>query len=121
MPRARHFTSIVLIAGILLSVGAQCLLGMEMTAAEMPCCAGTEHDCHDAQAVQADCCQTEQAEQPQLLGRLQQLIAPLAVLTTATGAPLRAPEIIAWRFDVDTSPPRTSAQPKYVLLATFLI
>lgn len=120
MPRVRHVTSLVLATALLLSAGAQCLLGAEMTTAPMACCAEAGHDCVDVRAVPADCCQIEQAPLPQPLERIHQLAPSMAVLTSATGAPVRAAQT-ASRVSVDTIPVRASSKPKYVLLATFLI
>ena len=120
MPRVRHVTSLVLAAVLLLSAGAQCLLAAEMTTAPMACCADAGHDCVDVRAVPADCCQIEQAPLPQPLERMHQLAPSMAVLTSASGAPVRAAHT-ASRVSVDATPARASSQPKYILLSTFLI
>ena len=119
MARVRPVTSLVLATAILLSAGAQCLLGAETTA-PMACCADGKHDCLNVRAAQADCCQIEQAPLPQPLERMHQLTSSMAVLTRAIGAPVRPAEIAA-RAGRDATPIRASSQPTYLLLATFLI
>jgi hypothetical protein len=116
----RRLASFALMTAIVLSHAAQCLIGQEMTMAQMACCAGTDHDCEGTEAFQADCCPSERAEQVQLAQYLQQVVAPLAVLTSATAAFLRPPVTRA-AFHVTATPLNAAPPPKYVLLATFLI
>lgn len=121
MPRARWSASVVLMMAFMVSLGAQCLVGQKMTAAQMACCVGSNHDCNGTGAVQ-DCCKTERAEQLQLAKRSAQIVPPVAVLTSTTIAligPLQARSRSA--FEVGTTPLKGSFPPKYVLLATFLI
>jgi hypothetical protein len=120
MPRTRRLASWALVTAIVLSIGTQCLVGQEVTPAQMACCANTDHDCQSSTAVQADCCQGERVEQGQLVAYAQQVVAPLVIVTSATAALARPPDARA-AFHVDTTPLRTAPPPKYVLLATFLI
>lgn len=120
MAKVRGLASFALMTALVLSLAAQCLVGQDMTTAQMACCAGTDHDCQGAEALEADCCQAEGAEQAQLVEYVQQIAAPLPVLTSATAAFIRPP--VARRvFDLHSTPQQASPPPKYVLLATFLI
>ena len=120
MPKVRQFASFALTTALMLSLGAQCLVGQEMTPAQMACCAGTDHDCGGSETLQADCCQSERAEQAQVVEYVQQVVAPVAVLTSTTAAFTRPPA--AHRsVHLDTTPLSSPPPLKYVLLATFLI
>lgn len=119
MAMMRRLASVTLVTVMALSLAAQCLVGQEMTTAQMACCAGTEHDCGGA-AVTEDCCQTERAEQAQLVNQLLQVAPPVAVLSHASFALVRPPEMRS-AFELEAMPVKASSPPKYVLLATFLI
>lgn len=117
--KLRRSAAFGLMAALMLSIGAQCLVGQDMTMAQMACCAGTKHDCGGA-AVAQDCCQSERAEQVQLVKQSLQVAPPVAVLSHATVALVR-PRDTRSVFEIDTTPLQRSSPPKYVLLATFLI
>ena len=120
MPRVRRLASVALMTALVLSLAAQCLVGQEMTSAQMACCAGSDHDCQGSEAVQADCCQSERTYQAQFVQYVPQVVAPLAVLTSATAGFTRPPNAHAV-LHVDTTPLNAASTPKYVLLAIFLI
>lgn len=102
-----------------LSVGAQCLVGQEMTTAQMACCAATDHDCGAAAATE-DCCQSERAQQEQLLTQAQHLVPPLALVSSTI--PALVPLLNTYTFTfVDTTALKAASPPKYILLASFLI
>lgn len=118
--KLRRSAALGLIAALMLSIGAKCLVGQKMTTAQMVCCAGTEHDCGDA-AVAQECCESERAEQAQLVVKqAPQVMPPVAVPTTVTAALVRPPQTRS-ALEVRTTPLKGSSPPKYVLLATFLI
>jgi hypothetical protein len=119
MPQARRSASLVLMMALMLSLGAQCLVGQAMTTAQMACCAGTDHDC-DGMGARQDCCPSERAEQAQLVKQTLQVMPPVAVLTSAMAALVRPPQTHS-AFDLRTTPLKGSSPPKYILLATFLI
>lgn len=104
---------------LMLSLGAQCLVGQEMTTAQMACCAATDHDCEGPGAVQ-ECCQSERAEQAQLVKQTPQIVPPVVLLTRVAAALVRPP-CTRSAFEVRTTPLKGSSPPTYVLLATFLI
>lgn len=120
MLRVRRSTSLALMTAFVLSLGAQCLVGQEMTTAQMACCAATDHDCGTAAATE-DCCQSERAEQDQLLTQAQQLVPPVALITSTIPALAPPPNTYASAFDVNTTELKAASPPKYVLLASFLI
>ena len=115
----RRSTALVLMTALALSVAAQCLVGQEMTAAQMACCAGTDHDCNSV--VTADCCRSEQADREQFVTAIQQLVSPPALASTAIAALVwpRSPERAASGHDATEL--QAPSPPKYVLLASFLI
>lgn len=115
----RRSTAFALMAALMLSIGAQCLAAQEMTSSQMACCADSVVDC-DRAAVLQDCCESERAEQAQLLIPFHQVVQPVAVLTSATAALLRPP-VARSRIDIASAPVNASSRPKHVLLATFLI
>ena len=117
--KLRRSAALGLMAALMLSIGAQCLVGQEMTTAQMACCVGTEHDCGDA-AVAQECCESERAEQAQLVNQFLQVAPPVAVLSHATFALVRPPDTRS-AFELETTPLKGSSPPKYLLLATFLI
>lgn len=119
MLRARRSTSLALMTAFVLSLGAQCLVGQEMTTAQMACCAATDHDCGAAAATE-DCCQGERAEQDQLLTQAQHLVPPVALITSTIPA-LVPTDTYTSAFDVNTTELKAASPPKYVLLASFLI
>ena len=101
-----------------LSLGAQCVVGQEMTTAQMACCEGTDHDCQRAGAAE-DCCPNEGAEQ-QLVKQVPPLVPPPAVIKCTIPA-LVSPTDTYSASDVDGSRLKAVSPPKYVLLASFLI
>lgn len=119
MLKLRRSAALGLMAALMLSIGAQCLVGQEMTTAQMVCCAGTEHDCGDA-AVAQECCESERAEQAQLVTESLQVAPPVAVLSHAIVALVRPPDTRS-ALAIETTPLQASSPPKYLLLATFLI
>jgi hypothetical protein len=117
----QRFLGAALVAAMVLSLGAQCLAGHEMTAAQMACCVGTDHDCRGVGAAE-DCCQSEHAERDQLVAHLQQPVSPPARVNTAIAAfvePVDARGAAA--VALDTPSPIANSPPRYVLLETFLI
>jgi hypothetical protein len=112
-------TALVLTMAMMLSAGAQCLAAGDMSTGQMACCAGSEHECRDDQALEMACCDAERAEQPQLLDRIHKTSA-IAVLPVMTAAFARVPEPRP-RAELTATPLPAPSQPKYVLLATFLI
>jgi hypothetical protein len=119
--RARQPIGVILMMALLVSIGAQCVLGNEMTATQMACCVGTDHDCGTATAA-AECCQSETAAAEQLVAKLQQVVFPLAPITGVPAMLLAPPDAHAVRgFDVDRIGTTAESPPTYVLLATFLI
>ncbi len=105
---------------LVLSLGAQCVVGQEMGTAQMACCVATDHDCQGA-AASEDCCQSERAEQEQLVKQIQQLVPPLAVATSTIPALVRLPDMHVGFYVVSTTELKAASPPKYVLLASFLI
>jgi len=120
MPRVRWSTSLVLMIAFVLSLGAQCLVGQEMTTAQMACCAATDHDCGAAAAAE-DCCQSERGDQALLLQQPQRPVAPLTLVTSTIPAPDAPPDTYASAFDVNSTVLKAASPPRYVLLASFLI
>ena len=121
MPKVRRSTGVALMMALVLSLGAQCLVGQDMTTAQMAwCCATTDHDCQGAAAAE-ECCQSERAEQDQLLQQSRQLVPPLAVVTSTLPALVPPLDTYVSVFDVDTTELKAASPPKYVLLASFLI
>ena len=120
MPTVRRFASVAVMTALMLSLAAQCLVAQDMTASQMACCAGTAHDCEGAGALEADCCQSERAQQAQVVEYAQQVVMPLTLTTAATTALLRQPDVAATIHPV-TAPLAAPSPPKYVLLAAFLI
>lgn len=121
VPKVRRSIGVALMMALVLSIGVQCVVGQEMTTAQMACCVGTDHDCGSAAAAE-DCCQSERAGQEQLLNKvqIQQLVPPLAFVTSAVPALTRPAETHV-AFHVNTTELKGASPPKYVLLAAFLI
>lgn len=103
-----------------LSLGAQCVVGQEMRTAQMACCVATDHDCQGA-AASEDCCQSERAEQEQLVEQIQQLVPPPAVVMSTISALVRLPDTHFGFYVVSTTELKAASPPKYVLLGSFLI
>ena len=82
MAKVRRLASFALVTAVVLSLATQCLVGQEMTTAQMACCAATDHDCGQA-AVAADCCDTERAEQERVVTQIHQPAPPVATVTSA--------------------------------------
>ncbi|MBI4263811.1 MAG: hypothetical protein HY657_05525 [Acidobacteria bacterium] len=120
MSKVRRSTGVPLMMALVLSLGAQCLVGQDMTTAQMACCAATDHDCGAAAATE-DCCQSERAEQDQLLTQAQHLVPPVALIASTIPALVPPLNTYASAFDVNTTELRAASPPKYVLLASFLI
>jgi hypothetical protein len=121
VPKVRRSLSVALMMALVVSIGAQCVVGDEMTATQMACCVGTDHDCGTAAAA-PDCCQSEGAATEPLAAHIQQVVFPPAALISAV-ADLTAPPdtASAHGFDIDRVPLIAASPPKYVLLAAFLI
>lgn len=119
MFRFRRVAALGMVAALMVSIGAQCLVAHEqMTTEPMLCCAGIHHDC--GAAIGQDCCESERAAHDQLLNQIQRIHPPVALLTGATAVLFRPPDA-HHRFDIETTPLKASPPPRYVLLATFLI
>ena len=117
----RRSAALALVAALMVSIGAQCLVGHEMmTTAQMLCCAGTDHDCGGA-AVAQDCCQSEQAEQDQLVSHIQQLVSRPALAPISIAAFVPPLDTYSPGFNQGTTELHAASPPKYVLLASFLI
>ena len=84
----------------------------------MACCVATDHDC---QRAAEDCCQSERAEQEQLVKQIQQLVPPLAVVTSTIPALVHLPDTHFGFYVVSTTELKAASPPKYLLLASFLI
>lgn len=119
--KVRRSIGVALMMALVLSIGVQCVVGQEMTTAQMACCVGTDHDCGSA-AADAECCQSERAEHSQLFSKVQieQLVPPLALITSAVPALTRPAETHV-AFHINTTELKGTSPPKYVLLAAFLI
>ncbi|MBI2829258.1 MAG: hypothetical protein HYX77_08320 [Acidobacteria bacterium] len=119
MPKVRS-TGVALVMALMLSLGAECLVGQEMAAAQMACCADTDHDC-GAAATTEDCCQSERADQDRLVNQAQQPVPPLVLVASTIPALVLPPNTYASAFGVNTTELKAASPPKYVLLASFLI
>lgn len=120
MSRARGIVSTAVVAALMLSLGAQCLIGQEPTAAQMACCAGTDHDCPGEETVEATCCASEHAEQPKVPVYLKQVVPLPAVVSSPIVGHTHPPEARS-AIHVESTPLKAESPPKYVLLASFLI
>jgi hypothetical protein len=92
-----------------------------MTAAQMACCAATDHDCEAAAAAE-DCCRSENGDQAQLVTNIQQPVSPPALISTTIPflvRPVDANAVSA--FHDETTKIKSDSPPTYVLLASFLI
>jgi hypothetical protein len=119
--KVRRSIDVALMMAFVVSIGAQCVVGDEMTATQMACCAGTDHDCGTAAAA-PECCQTEVAAKEQLAAKIQQVVFPPAPISRAVADFVAPPDIHSARgFDIDRVPLVSESPPTYVLLATFLI
>ena len=117
--KLRRSAALGLMAALMLSIGAQCLVGQDMTTAQMACCAGTEHDCGHA-AVAQECCESERAEQERVVKQIHQPAPPLAIVTSAILPLIRLSDTYS-AVVVDTTTLKATSPPKYVILASFLI
>lgn len=121
VPKVRRSIGVALMMALVMSIGAQCVIGGEMTTAQMACCVGTDHDCGTAAAA-PDCCQSEVAAREQLAAHVQQVVFPPAPLTGAVADLTTPPDTASVHgFEIDRVPLIAASPPKYVLLATFLI
>jgi hypothetical protein len=118
--KVRQCVGVALMMAFMLSIGLQCVVGQEMTTAQMACCAGTDHDCGTAAAP--ECCQSDGVAQELLAALVKQVVFPPA-LVSSTVADLASPPDTdaASGFDTDRAPLIAASPPKYVLLASFLI
>jgi hypothetical protein len=117
----RRSIGVALMMALVVSVGAQCVVGGEMTTTQMACCVGTNHDCGTAAAA-PDCCQSEGAAREQLAAHIPQVVFPPAPLVSAVAGLATPPATAsAHGFDIDRVPLIAASPPKYVLLAAFLI
>lgn len=122
MPRVRQSIGVALMMALVLSIGAQCVVGQEMTTAQMACCAGTDHDCGTAAAA-PECCQNDGAAQGALAAALvQPVVFPPDLVSSVVVDFATPPDThAASGINVDRPPSIAASPPKYVLLASFLI
>ncbi|MEZ5318164.1 MAG: hypothetical protein R2752_12245 [Vicinamibacterales bacterium] len=69
MSTVRPWVGAALTVAFVVSIGARCLVGQDMTAAQMACCVGTDHECQSVGAE--DCCVGSDAQQRPPADRLQ--------------------------------------------------
>jgi len=103
---------------LVVSIGAPCLIGQDMTAAQMECCAGTDHECQSMDAE--DCCVGSDAQQQPPADRLQPVTsAPvLAFATVPAEAPPPGERLVR---NPQGARPFLGFAPVYILLGTLLI
>lgn len=117
----RQSVGVALMMAFMLSIGLQCVVGQEMTTAQMACCAGTDHDCGTAAAA-PECCQSDGVAQELLAALVKQVVFPPALVSSPVADLASPPDTdAASGFDIDRAPLIAASPPKYVLLASFLI
>lgn len=77
----RRSIGAVLTLAFVVSIGAQCLIGQDMTAIQMACCAGTDHDCQSVGAE--DCCVGSDAQSQPPADRIQSVAPTLVAISPA--------------------------------------
>ena len=115
-----RFLTWVLALGLAVVSSATCLLGAEMSQAQKACCAGMNHDCGTAAAIEQDCCAAEALALTSFAPGT--VVSPLAVPAPATAAlivpgPDFATPLTASGFDIRAS--SSSRRPTYLLVSVF--
>ena len=118
MVTIRRLTGASLLAALVLSAGAQCLLGQ---LDETSCCPQMASDCHSP-TVARDCCERETLSQAQLVGVYVHPLPMPVVLSASSPIPEQhPPHAGVASAPVDTSAVKGSPPPPYVLSGTLLI
>lgn len=121
MSAYRPWIGALLTLALVTSIGAQCLIGQDITAAQMACCAGTDHDCQSVDAE--DCCVGSDAQSQPPADRIQSVTPTLVAIsptfaTTPNDVAVAAERLVhdpehAGRFE--------GSPPVYIRLGTLLI
>ena len=118
--RVRRSATVALVAMAVLSLGAECVAGQEMTTARMPCCVASDHDCHGA-TIADGCCQSERVRQERLVTQILRLEPSLAVVARTAPALVRLPDPRFGFYGASTTELKAASPLTYVLLSFFLI
>jgi len=86
----RRWIGALLTMALVVSIGTDCLVGQDMSAEQMACCSGTDHDC-EARSLTADCCVSQDAPAQGSVDRTQSLAFPQLVSAPALAAFISLP------------------------------
>lgn len=121
MSRFRPLIGALLVCALVVSVGADCLVGQDMTADQMACCAGTDHDCESVGSE--DCCVGSDTQPQSPADRVQPVTPTLVALSPAFAA---IPSDVALAAERLAHGPEYTGRfdgspPVYIRLGTLLI
>lgn len=117
----RRWIGAILTLAFVVTIGAQCLIGQNMTAAQMACCAGTDHDCQSVGAE--DCCVGSDAQPQPPADRIQSVTPTIVAISPAFATIPIDVAVAAGRLvhDPEHTGRFEGSPPVYIRLGTLLI